>query len=264
MQAAIVPVTRPDTWTPHAIYAACRIFISSGGPIAQHFLSEVLLDRVRDDIRESVGQRRRLNVHLYAALRKSLYRPAAFFKGVLFPLLNSGSATLREAGIISSVLAKAHVPVLHSAAALSRCCDIATDQMLSGGSQRDLEAAGATNMVIKVLLEKKYALPYQTIDALVFHFLRFRPALESEGEDGGKLPVIWHQCLLAFAQRYRNEIAEEQREALLDLLLVRGHHAIGPEIRRELLAGRGRGTLAEPMEFGAGVRAVDGDDTLMG
>ncbi len=28
----------------------------------------------------------KLNLHLYEALKKSLYKPAAFFKGVLFPL----------------------------------------------------------------------------------------------------------------------------------------------------------------------------------
>ena len=73
-----------------------------------------------------------------------------------------------------------------------------------------------------------------------------------------KLPVIWHQCLLAFAQRYRNDITEDQREALLDLLLTKGHSAIGPEIRRELLEGRGRGIVVEPEEPGTG-----GDDTMM-
>lgn len=72
-----------------------------------------------------------------------------------------------------------------------------------------------------------------------------------------KLPVIWHQCLLAFAQRYRNDITEDQREALLDLLLTHGHHTIGPEIRRELLAGRGRGVALEPEG-----PAFDGDDTM--
>lgn len=72
-----------------------------------------------------------------------------------------------------------------------------------------------------------------------------------------KLPVIWHQCLLAFAQRYRNDITEDQREALLDLLLSHGHHSIGPEVRRELLAGRGRGV---PLEQGP---VVDGDDTML-
>jgi essential nuclear protein 1 len=77
----------------------------------------------------------------------------------------------------------------------------------------------------------------------------------------GRLPVIWHQCLLAFAQRYRDEITEDQREALLDLLLARGHRDISPEIRRELLAGRGRGVVAPEQ---AGVRDLTGgDDTMM-
>lgn len=74
----------------------------------------------------------------------------------------------------------------------------------------------------------------------------------------GKLPVIWHQCLLAFAQRYRNDITEDQREALLDLLLTRGHATISPEVRRELLQGRGRGTVVEPPPVG-----MDGDDTMV-
>lgn len=83
----------------------------------------------------------------------------------------------------------------------------------------------------------------------------------------GKLPVIWHQCLLAFSQRYRDEITEDQREALLDLLLVKGHKDIGPEVRRELLAGRGRGVVPLAPEAGGDEMAVEvagGDDTMMG
>ena len=79
-----------------------------------------------------------------------------------------------------------------------------------------------------------------------------------------KLPVIWHQTLLAFAQRYRDEITEDQREALLDLLLSHGHHKIGPEIRRELLAGRGRGVAAPAAASEHGRDPVfDGDDTML-
>ena len=48
----------------------------------QRFFHEILLDRVRADIAET----RKLNVHLYAALRRALRKPAAFFKGILFPL----------------------------------------------------------------------------------------------------------------------------------------------------------------------------------
>ncbi|CAI4210664.1 unnamed protein product [Parascedosporium putredinis] len=60
-----------------------------------------------------------------------------------------------------------------------------------------------------------------------------------------------------FAQKYRNDITEDQREALLDLLLTHGHSAIGPEIRKELLAGRGRG-VPLPQE----AAPFDGDDTM--
>ena len=220
----------------------------------------VIIEKVREDIYEH----KKLNVHLFNSLKKALYKPSAFFKGFLFPLVGSGTCTLREAHIISAVLTRISVPVLHSAAALKGLCDIAAQEASQG-----TEGGGATNIFIKTLLEKKYALPYQVIDALVFHFMRFRsidPAAVKEGDsitgiEGDartKLPVIWHQSLLAFAQRYKGDITEDQRENLLDLLLTQGHSVIGPEVRRELLAGRGRGIPLEHQETG-----LDGDDTMM-
>ncbi|RYO98713.1 hypothetical protein DL763_001974 [Monosporascus cannonballus] len=257
----IIELTKPNQWTPNACYEATRIFVSSKPAVVRRFMEMILLDRVREDIHES----KKLNVHLFNALKKALYKPAAWFKGFLFPLVESG-CTLREAHIISAVLARVSIPVLHSGAALKGLCDIAALEASAGS-----EGGGATNIFIKTLLEKKYALPYQVLDSLVFHFLRFRsvdPASVREGDTmdmsgeraatQAKLPVIWHQTLLAFAQRYRNEITEDQREALLDLLLTHGHHKIGPEIRRELLAGRGRGVALEPQG-----PALDGDDTML-
>lgn len=248
----LLAITRPESWTPNACYEATKIFVSGNASIARLFLRNVLLERVREEIHES----KKLNVHLYKALKKALYKPSAWFKGVLFPLLNEGQCTLREAQIISSVLARVSVPVLHSAAALLRLTEIAAEQT----SSISTEAAGATNVFIRTLLEKKYALPYKVIDGLVFHFLRFRITAPANGRDAGfgatSLPVLWHQCLLVFAQRYRNDITEDQREALLDLLLVRGHKAIGPEVRRELLEGRGRGMPVEDLLNG------ENDDTM--
>ncbi|KAF2969634.1 hypothetical protein GQX73_g3891 [Xylaria multiplex] len=84
------------------------------------------------------------------------------------------------------------------------------------------EGGGATNVFIKTLLDKRYALPWQVVDSLVFHFLRFRntdPASVTEADvmktgerasTQAKLPVIWHQTLLSFAVRYKNEITEDQ------------------------------------------------------
>jgi essential nuclear protein 1 len=55
-------------------------------------------------------------------------------------------------------------------------------------------------LFIRILLDKKYALPYKVVDALVFHFIRLANSPRSRtGED--KLPVLWHQSLLVFVQR---------------------------------------------------------------
>ncbi|KAK3936390.1 Bystin [Diplogelasinospora grovesii] len=248
----ILQLTRPDLWTTNACYAATRIFVSAKPIVVQRFLEMVVLERVREDIHET----KKLNVHLFNCLKKALYKPAGFFKGFLFPLVASGTCTLREAQIISAVLARISIPVLHSAAAIKTLCDIAAEQ-----AAQHSESVSATNHLLKVLLEKKYALPWQCVDALVFHFIRYAAQAREENAAAGgnkSLPVIFHQCLLVFAQRYRNDITEDQREALLDLLLNHGHSQIAPEIRRELLAGRGRGIpLEQPGP------AFDGDDTML-
>ncbi|KAF2710069.1 rRNA processing protein-like protein Bystin [Pleomassaria siparia CBS 279.74] len=258
----LVSITRPDAWTPNSMYAATRLFISSNPQTAQTFLSTLLLPAIQQDIHES----NKLNIHYYNSLKKALYKPASFFKGIVFPMLADGTCTQREATIVASVVTKGSFLTRDSsAAALQRLCELSAEQMSS-----DPDAAGPVNIFIKALLEKKYALPYKVVDALVFHFLRFRAAgassadaMDTESVAGdlggsGKLPVIWHQCLLAFAQRYRNDVTEDQREALLDLLLTRGHKTISPEVRRELLEGRGRGVVLEPPPIG-----TDGDDTMV-
>ena len=62
-------------------------------PQARVFLEGVLLDAIREDIRQTKeGSRkqknnRKLNVHYYEAMKRALYKPAAFFKGIVFPLL---------------------------------------------------------------------------------------------------------------------------------------------------------------------------------
>lgn len=59
---------------------------------------------------------------------------------------------------------------------------------------------GPNSLFIRVLLDKKYALPYKVVDALVFHYIRL--ANSSRSKDGDdKLPVLWHQSLLVFVQR---------------------------------------------------------------
>ena len=56
----------------------------------QVFLEGILLEKVRDNMMDGEsrkgGKGGKLDVQLYEALKKGLYKPAAWFKGILFPL----------------------------------------------------------------------------------------------------------------------------------------------------------------------------------
>ena len=92
---------------------------------------------------------------------------------------------------------------------------------------------GPTSLFIRVLLNKKYALAYRVIDAVVNHFLSFV-------QEQRHLPVLWHQSLLVFVQRYKQDITVEQKQAFKKLLRIKSHHQITPEIRRELFQSTSR------------------------
>ncbi|KAJ0970380.1 hypothetical protein J5N97_023257 [Dioscorea zingiberensis] len=173
----VLYLTEPEKWSPNAMYQATRIFSSNlGVKKVQRFYSLVLLPRVREDIQKN----KRLHFALYQTLKKALYKPAAFFKGILLPLCQSGTCNLREAVIIGSIIQKVSIPPLHSSAALMKLAE--------------MDYCGTTSYFIKLFLDKKYALPYRVLDAVVAHFMKFL-------EDTRIMPVIWHQSLLAFVQR---------------------------------------------------------------
>ncbi|KAL8450049.1 hypothetical protein Emag_003423 [Eimeria magna] len=112
----VLVLTNPPLWSKQALREATRIFCSNlREAMAQRFLCTILLPAVRDDIAEN----KKLNYHLYMALKKGLFKPGAFFKGIYLPLAIDG-CTIREAVIVGSVVAKVSIPVLHGAAALCR------------------------------------------------------------------------------------------------------------------------------------------------
>ncbi|KAI9063423.1 cell adhesion protein byn-1 [Trametes sanguinea] len=230
----ILALTHPENWSPQACHAATRIFISQmKPPQARVFLEAVLLDAIREDIRlTKEGARknknhRKLNVHYYESIKRAMYKPGAVFKGIVFPLLNSG-CTLQEAAIVASVLAKVKIPLGHSAAALMRLAN--------------MDYSGANSLFIRVLLDKKHALPYKVVDALVFHFIRLSNTYKARrAGDVEKLPVLWHQSLLVFCQRYASDLTPDQKDALLDVVRANPHPQISPEVRRELVNSVERG-----------------------
>lgn len=210
----VLSITNPLGWSPAAMYEAVKIFASSFNPkMAQRFFNLVLLPAVR----QNVAEHKRLNFHYYRALRKSIFKPSAFFKGIVLPMA-SENCTLREAVILSSVLSKASIPGMHVAAALIHL-------------SRMSPWYGTTSILIAALANKKCALPLQVLESLVAHFYAFV-------SDSRVLPLVWHRALLIFVQRYKFELSDDQRRRIRELLKVHWHDAVGAEVRRELLAPR--------------------------
>lgn len=207
----ILWLTRPDEWSPHCVEASMRVFASNLDPgRARIFYNEVLLERCREDIRHN----KKLNYHLYQALHRALFKPAAWFKGILLPLATAGDATLAEALIFGSVLAKQSVPAAHAAVVILKLAQ--TTAYL-----------GPTSVFLIVLFNKKYSLPIRVVHAVCDYFARFT-------DDSTTLPVLWHQSLLIFTQRYRLDIDQDHSEKLKALLRRHSHADITPLVRREL------------------------------
>ena len=102
----------------------------------------VLLPAVRNNLMEY----KKMNFHYYEALKKAMFKPAAFMKGILLPLAQE-SCTLREAHLVASVMAKISVPVLHASAVLIRFCEMPS-------------WVGTNAIFMAALINKKYSLPY--------------------------------------------------------------------------------------------------------
>ena len=106
-------LTKPETWSCNATFQATKIFASNmNGKMVQRFYSLILLPAVR----ENIATYKKLNCHLYMAIKKSMFKTGAFFKGFLIPLAEDASA--REAVIVGSVLAKMSINTLDAAAAI--------------------------------------------------------------------------------------------------------------------------------------------------
>jgi essential nuclear protein 1 len=207
----VLYLTNPIEWTANAHHEATKLFASNlNSAMAQRFYNLVLLPAMREDI----GSNGRLHFHLYQALKKALYKPQAFLRGLLLPLA-AESCTLKEATILASIVGKIAIPPLHAAAAMMKLAE--------------MPWYGSTSLILTAFINKKYALPRKVVDALVKHFHSFV-------KDDRELPVLWHQSLLVFVQRYKLELDASHKTRFKAVLKAHFHKHIGPEIRRELFA----------------------------
>jgi len=70
------------------------------------------------------------------------------------------------------------------------------------------------------------------------------------------MPVIWHQSLLAFVERYKNELEKKDKEKLVRLLDHQKHYLVTPEIRRELRGSCNRGEKDNNMETSSPISVI--------
>lgn len=109
------------------------------------FLQEYLLPRVLVDVSEE----KKINYHLFKALQKAVYRPASFFKGIIFAFMDRSNVTLKQAQILGAVLMKSSFPKAHLNAALFQAL------------QKNYSATN--NFLIKCFLEKRFSMALQVV-----------------------------------------------------------------------------------------------------
>lgn len=206
-------LTKPHAWTPQAMYQLTRIFASTlNERMTQRFYNAVLLPSIRTHMRAAKA----MPPHYYMSIRKAIFKQRAFLKGFLLPLCEDGDCNLREAMIIGSVLAKTSIKVVNAAVAMAKIALMPYN--------------GACSLFLRVLIDKQFSLPLGCVDAIVQHFgAQLHPDAPKE------FPVLWHQSLLSFVQRYKNDLTPEQVLLLQKVYNRHNHYLITSEIRRELM-----------------------------
>nr|QSE03629.1 bystin domain containing protein [Metchnikovella dogieli] len=202
---ALLEAMLPAQWSTAGVSAMTKLFVNSKNESLQHFLRCVLYPAVC----ESLSTRKRLDTHLYEALRTALFKPQEFFKGIVIPLCTDKATLLREAELVAGILAKKRIPAMHAAAAMMR---------LTEKRHKNI-----TGTFLAVFLKKKPILPFQALDALFSFFYL-------EKDNAERMPVLWHQNLLLFVRAYFAQLSDEQRALLLNLVSVQRHKDISPEI----------------------------------
>ena len=195
--------------------------------MTQRFYNIILLPNVQ----QNILRYKKLNYHLYMAVKKAMFKTGAFFKGFLLPLAEI--ATTRDAIIVGSILQKMSINPLDVAAALMKLTSM--EYKLGNG------------YFLKILLGKKYTLPTIVLDAVIDYFCKtgMQDQEQPTGEDGeeydeemdvevSEMPVMWHQTMLSLVQCYKSYFSREQKNKIKALIKVQNHYAITGEIRREM------------------------------
>lgn len=135
----------------------------------------------------ALDKHKRLNGHLFKALRESLYRATAWIRGIFFPTLFDENCSYKQAIIICSILTSRSVPAIAAGAALVVL------------TKHEPQSNVISYAIIRIL-NKGHKLPIPVVTAIYEYFK------QSLGEKNDK-SVIWQQSLLSFVQKWKSKVS---------------------------------------------------------
>eukprot|EP00760_Papus_ankaliazontas_P002620 PhM_4_TR11188/c0_g1_i1/m.13801/K14797/ENP1, BYSL; essential nuclear protein 1 len=205
-------LTKPQDWSPMALYMATRLFASGlNEAMAQRYYYTFLLPSIVAAM-ETPKSEAKLKLHpwRFNAIRKAIFKPAAFVKGFLVPLCEE-SSSIQLALIVGTIIHKCTIPVIPAAIGLVKISE--------------MEFSSVNAIVMRAIIDKRLNLPVQAVDAMVSYFHKFV-------RDDRNLPVLWHQLLLTFLDRYGHEIDPAHLPLIRDVCHKHFHSLITPEVHK--------------------------------
>ncbi|CRG96150.1 U3/U14 snoRNA-associated small subunit rRNA, putative [Plasmodium gallinaceum] len=202
-------LTKPKKWTTQATFEATKLF-SSGLKEADvcKFYEFILLPIIL----ENIDQNKKLDSFLYKTLIKALYKSNAWFKGILFPLLQN-ECTKKQMIIIGSVVQKMSISVNSVICGLNEIFKFPWNSTIG--------------YFLCIFFNKKYSFPKQFIEGCVEYFIKFQ-------NYQNHLTIVWHKALLMLILNYKELLDESHLDKIKVLIQKKNHHQISSEILKHM------------------------------
>ena len=196
----LLEYAQPENWSPNAIKEVTTLFAQTASDKrCRKFFSDILLDYIRGLLDNS----KKLPRNIWDALVAASRRAKPFVLGILLPLASEGHCTPKEVRVISALVNRVRLPGDLVNSFIVWLCE-------------GKEITITRTIFLARFVQKGKALAIRAVDAAFGYFMQF--AAETEPQ-----PLLWHQALHDFAKNYARDLTDEQKEALVDELLVKQH-----------------------------------------
>ncbi|KAH0788206.1 Bystin-domain-containing protein [Histomonas meleagridis] len=199
-------LTQPFKWTINALTSVTLTF--------QHYASvkrntiyneQILLEYVLDRLESPRPIPKTIMEPITIAART----PQSFLVGFLIPLSTETICPSKTAKFISTLIAQIKLPNTYANVFIDHLCKSDRSQVIT--------------LFLSRLISRSYALTISSIDAIYAYFLSYQG-------DSEQMPMIWHNAILEFVQKYGKNLLDEQKEGLTELVKTKSNPKITPQI----------------------------------